>query len=118
MTEPSETEPNNRISGKLSPPPPRGGHKNIKISEAQYLRFVLTQANEELIKTQKAKLDSDEKTLEVSRENLVLQTALHTQEKRKLFVKLGINHGDKVIQGGPGEYIIAKPSNPGDNGKE
>jgi len=95
--------PVSRVAGAAPAAP-----QSIPITEVQYLKFMATKSNDELLKIQRAKLDSDRKVLEVSEENLQLKTLIIQRETQEIYKDLGVIGGDQVIETNSGEHFIVR----------
>ena len=92
---------------KVAAPPSPGTEDRISISEVQYLKFKVTKANEEVIRTKELKLAGDEQIISVCKENLELQKKITLMETSKVYGEVGIQAGDQVVED-KGQYTIIR----------
>jgi hemerythrin-like domain-containing protein len=91
-------------------PPPGGGLEQgpeaVNISEADYLKFIVSKLNERLIVVEKAKITAEENLIKALRENVDLRAEKLNIENLRLYRQIRINIGDKVVQTPEGGRII------------
>ncbi len=103
MSSQKEGGPPARKERELSP-----GIVEIPITELEYLRFRATKTGADNLVLQEAKIKSDEKVCELSRQVLEYMKKEENLRTDQVYQMTGIETGDHVIQKPNGEFAIIR----------